>query len=85
MKNALNNQVGMLGDEFLWLVANLKQGVIYFVKQEGGNHCMSVCQYRMRPKKTISFFTSNAHTYCKCSISSWVAFKSLISYFYVFL
>ena len=33
MKNALNNQVGMLGDVFLWLVANLKQGVIYFIKQ----------------------------------------------------
>ena len=32
-KNALNNQVGMLGDMFLWLVANLKQGVIYFIKQ----------------------------------------------------
>ena len=38
MKNALNNQVGMLGDMFLWLVANLKQGVIYFIKQAGGNH-----------------------------------------------
>ena len=33
MKNALNNQVGMLGGMFLWLVANLKQGVIYFIKQ----------------------------------------------------
>ena len=33
MKNALNNQVGLLGDMFLWLVANLKQGVIYFIKQ----------------------------------------------------
>ena len=33
MKNALNNQVGMLGDMFLWIVANLKQGVIYFIKQ----------------------------------------------------
>ena len=33
MKNALNNQVGMLGDMFLWLVANLKHGVIYFIKQ----------------------------------------------------
>ena len=32
MKNALNNQVGMFGDMFLWLVANLKQGVIYFIK-----------------------------------------------------
>ena len=29
MKNALNNQVSVL----LWLVANLKQGVIYFIKQ----------------------------------------------------
>ena len=33
MKNANNNKVGMLGDMFLWLVANLKQGVIYFIKQ----------------------------------------------------
>ena len=33
MKNALNNQVGMLGDMFLWLVANLKEGGIYFIKQ----------------------------------------------------
>ena len=38
MKNALNNQVGMLGDMILWLVANLKQGGIYFIKQGGGNH-----------------------------------------------
>ena len=38
MKNAINNQVGMLGNMFLWLVVNLKQGVIYFIKQEGGNH-----------------------------------------------
>ena len=37
MKNALNNQVGMLGFMFLWLVANLKQGVIYFIKQACGN------------------------------------------------
>jgi len=28
----------MLGDMFLWLVANLKQGVIHFIKQGGGNH-----------------------------------------------
>ena len=33
MKNAFNNQVGMLGDMILWLVANLKEGVIYFMKQ----------------------------------------------------
>ena len=36
----LNNQVGMLGDMFLWLVANLKQGVIYFIKQVCGNEIM---------------------------------------------
>ena len=40
MKNALNNQVGMLGDMFLWLVATLKQGGIYFIKQAGGNEIM---------------------------------------------
>ena len=38
MKNALNNQVGMLGDMFLWLVANLKPGVIYFIKLGGRNY-----------------------------------------------
>ena len=45
MKNALNNQVGMLGDIFLWLVANLKQGVIYFIKQAlpPNNSAGSVC------------------------------------------
>ena len=37
---ALNNQVAMLGDMFLWLVANLKQGVIYFIKQACGNEIM---------------------------------------------
>ena len=41
MKNALNNQVGMLGDLFLWLVANLKQGVIYFIKQACGNDILA--------------------------------------------
>ena len=40
MKNVLNNQVGMLGDMFLWLVANFKQGVIYFIKQACGNEIM---------------------------------------------
>ena len=41
MKFALNNQVGMLGDMFLWLVANLKQGVIYFIKQAFGNDILA--------------------------------------------
>ena len=41
MKNALNNQVGMLGDMFLWLVANLKQGGIYFIKQAFGNDILA--------------------------------------------
>ena len=33
MSSPENKKVGMLGDMFLWLVANLKQGVIYFIKQ----------------------------------------------------
>ena len=39
MKNALTIQVGMLGDMFSWLVANLKQWPIgnYLVKQACGN------------------------------------------------
>ena len=41
MKNALNNQVGMLGDMFLWHVANLKQWVIYFIKQACGNDILA--------------------------------------------
>ena len=41
MKNALNNQVGMLGDMFLLLVANLKQVVIYFIKQACGNDILA--------------------------------------------
>ena len=41
MKNALNNQVGMLDNMFLWLVANLKQGVIYFIKQACGNDILA--------------------------------------------
>ena len=49
MKNALNNEVGMLGDMFLWPVANLKQGVIYFIKQGGGNHKIAwVYQVRLK-------------------------------------
>ena len=31
----------MLGDMFLWLVANLKQGVIYLVKQACGNDILA--------------------------------------------
>ena len=45
MKNALNNQVGMLGDMFLWLVANLKQGVIYFINQACGNDILASVYY----------------------------------------
>ena len=52
MKNALNNQVGMLGDMFLWLVANLKQGVIYFIKQGGGNHKIALV-YTVNDYRTI--------------------------------
>ena len=31
----------MLGNMFLWLVANLKQGVIYFIKQACGNDILA--------------------------------------------
>ena len=31
----------MLGDMFLWLIANLKQGVIYFIKQACGNDILA--------------------------------------------
>ena len=41
IKNAINNQVGMLGDMFLWLVANLKQGVIYFIKLACSNDVLA--------------------------------------------
>ena len=41
MKNALHNQLGMLGDMFLGLVANLKHGVIYFIKQACGNDILA--------------------------------------------
>ena len=41
MKNALKKQVGMLGDMFLWLVANLKQGVIYFIIQACDNDILA--------------------------------------------
>ena len=56
MKNALNNQVGMLGDRFLWLVADLKQGVIYFIKQalppniSAGSVSITVCKKPVKRK-----------------------------------
>ena len=53
MKNALNNQVGMLGDTFLWLVANLKQGVIYFIKQACGNEIMPSVYYQEKDTYNI--------------------------------
>ena len=31
----------MLGDMFLWFVANLKQGVVYLVKQACGNDILA--------------------------------------------
>ena len=45
MKNALNNQVGMLGNMFLCLVANLKQWQFtYLVKQACGNDILASVQ-----------------------------------------
>ena len=47
---------GMLGDMFLWLVANLKQGVIYFIKQGGGNHKIAwVYLLKVRQSRNVSF------------------------------
>ena len=54
MKNALNNQVGMLGDMYLWLVANLKQGVIYFIKQAFGNEIMPSVYLDISIRKRVS-------------------------------
>ena len=58
MKNALNNQVGMLGDMFLWHVANLKQGVIYFIKQAlpPNKSAGSVCECSPGQKKHFTTF-----------------------------
>ena len=66
MKNALNNQVGMLGDMFLWLVANLKQGGIYFIKQalppnkSAGSVCMYVITYYRMMMNTNCFVPSGS-------------------------
>ena len=46
----------MLGDMFLWLVANLKQGVIYFIKQEGGNHKITWVYSLPQPMFIIPFY-----------------------------
>ena len=57
MKNALNNQVGMLGGMFLWIVANLKQGVIYFIKQACGNDIRaSVYVVNMKNELKLTFY-----------------------------
>ena len=45
MKNALNNKVDMLGNMFLWLVANLKQGVIYFINRRAGIIKLHECNF----------------------------------------
>ena len=82
MKNALNNQVGMLGDMFLWLVANLKQGVIYFIKQalppnisagSVGVSCISSkynVQKRAKTCKNVQKRASQVLSYQKTCISS---------------
>ena len=61
MKNAINNQVGMLGDMFLWLVANLKQGVIYIIKQAlpPNKSAGSVCIERCTMGSTKAFLKSH--------------------------
>ena len=61
MKNALNNQAGMLGNMFLWLVANLKQGVIYFIKQACGNEIMPSVYLTARLRCIYNDFALRAH------------------------
>ena len=83
MKNALNNQVGMLGDMFLWLVANLKQGVIYFIKQACGNDILAsvypllistvFLKYPLELKKSFS------ENWKENSVSSYWNFFSVIT------
>ena len=61
MKNALNNQVGMLGDMFLWLVANLKQGVIYFIKQACGNDILASVYHMKYKHEKFKIFLEVLH------------------------
>ena len=63
MKNALNNQVGMLGDMFLWLVENLKQGVIYFIKQalppnKSAGSVQHGCKHFKKSNKKLKYSTN---------------------------
>ena len=64
----------MLGDMFLWLVANLKQGVIYFIKQAlpPNKSAGSV------PTKTLNSQERNAPTEkisTQCAIASYIYAK----------
>ena len=68
MKNALNNQVGMLGDMFLWLVANLKQGVIYFIKQACGNDILASVYMHISMITLKSKDNLHQNIYVFCSI-----------------
>ena len=42
----------MLGNMFLWLVAKLKQGVIYFIKQACGNEIMPSVYQKSQPNSS---------------------------------
>ena len=93
MKNALNNQVGMLGDMFLWLVANLKQGVIYFIKQalppniSAGSVCMAwVKSYITLSVLRIFVHSVSCHFSCENSCNSNFSVKlqhSLLDFCYL--
>ena len=80
MKNALNNQVGMLGDMFLWLVANLKQGVIYFIKQGGGNHKIAWVYSRVPNKRTGRLLENekNSHLYAFHQTYTFINFQQKV-------
>ena len=68
MKNALNNQVGMLGDMNLWLVANLKQGVIYFINRGAGiineHKCISLIALLIFESIDLSYIRGSKYYLC---------------------
>ena len=72
MKNAINNKVGMLGDMFLWLLANLKQGGIYFLKQALPPNISagSVTRYMSTICETAAIFTLKMEFVSKITIFS---------------
>ena len=69
----------MLGDLFLWLVANLKQGVIYFIKQACGNDILaSVYVYDSMITENDSLLDNSNIMFGFCSIFTSFCYKQQI-------